>query len=299
MTFSKGQRNALIAIAVAVLAIILCKFILPYIRSKELRSSYEFLKKSDLLENLLKKANSDHGTYGIFDAQNEDVTVENLDMFYFDPNKTSMEDWKKLGVSEKVIRTIEKYLSKGGKFRRKEDLKKIWGLTTETYNRISPFVVISDSNSTELLSQKNRGKKEIVLIDLNMADTSELLSLNGIGPIFASRIIKYRKLLGGFTDPNQLLEVFGIDSLLFTKLKGHVFIEEHFSPIHITLNTSDFSELAKHPYIGKNLAKKIIQSRSKDGPFKEIKVLQERKLVERKDSFDKLIPYLILWPESP
>ena len=35
------------------------------------------------------------------------------------------------------------------------------------------------------------------LLDLNRADSADLLPLPGIGPVFASRIIRYRDLLGG------------------------------------------------------------------------------------------------------
>src|SRR6266508_3437281 len=43
------------------------------------------------------------------------------ELFFFDPNKLSATEWKKLGLRDKTINTIENYLNKGGHFRKPED----------------------------------------------------------------------------------------------------------------------------------------------------------------------------------
>ncbi len=44
-------------------------------------------------------------------------------LFYFNPNEITVGQWEQLGVSTKVARTVKKYLAKGGKFRKAEDLQ--------------------------------------------------------------------------------------------------------------------------------------------------------------------------------
>ena len=83
-------------------------------------------------------------------------------LFYFDPNVLPLEGWKKLGIREKTITTIQSYLHKGGHFSKPEDLKKIYGLRADEYKRLEPYIRIPTSNLAELSTgQKTESKKEI------------------------------------------------------------------------------------------------------------------------------------------
>ena len=61
------------------------------------------------------------------------------------------------------------------------------------------------------------------LVELNMADTTTLKKVPGIGPVFANRIVKYRNLLGGFYAVSQLREVYGIDEETIKANKEKIF----------------------------------------------------------------------------
>jgi len=49
-------------------------------------------------------------------VETNDVSRPPHDLFIFDPNTLSPGAWKKLGIRDKTIATIQKYLSKGGHF---------------------------------------------------------------------------------------------------------------------------------------------------------------------------------------
>ena len=66
-----------------------------------------------------------------------------VQMFYFDPNKIQETDWIRLGLQERLARTIHHYLEKGGRFKKAEDLKKLYGLHDADYERLYPFVRIA------------------------------------------------------------------------------------------------------------------------------------------------------------
>jgi comEA protein len=57
------------------------------------------------------------------------------------------------------------------------------------------------------------------LININTASTQELMSLPGIGPVLAGRIVEYRKEQGAFIDVEQLLEVKGIGARILARLR--------------------------------------------------------------------------------
>jgi competence protein ComEA len=59
-------------------------------------------------------------------------------------------------------------------------------------------------------------------VDINRADVLALQALPGIGPGLAARIVAYRKAHGRFDEPTELLEVEGIGSKRFERLRPWV-----------------------------------------------------------------------------
>ena len=62
-------------------------------------------------------------------------------------------------------------------------------------------------------------------ININTADSAQLLPLPGIGPVFAGRIIKYRELLGGFVRSDQLYEVYGLKDETIEMIMDQIYID--------------------------------------------------------------------------
>ncbi|RTE50850.1 helix-hairpin-helix domain-containing protein [Actinobaculum sp. 352] len=62
------------------------------------------------------------------------------------------------------------------------------------------------------------------LVNINTATTSELQELPGIGPVLADAIVAWREENGGFSAPEELMEVSGIGQATFEKLRDHVVV---------------------------------------------------------------------------
>ena len=131
---------------------------------------------------------------------------------------------------------------------------------------ISPVVCEStvDTAATALMDSTGQTRKKPKLIEINSADSIILDELPGIGPAFARRIIKYREMLGGFAYPEQLKEVYGMDS---ARLSGFIkLIRVDTSRIRkIDINTATFKELLAHPYLEYDQVKAIARFRDKKG----------------------------------
>ena len=109
--------------------------------------------------------------------------------FPFDPNTVSVEDLCRLGFTEKQAQAIDNYRSKGGRFRRKEDFAKSFVVADSVYRRLEPYITIPR-------------------IDINAADSAAFDGLPGIGPYFAARMVSYRESLGGYSFPEQLMDIY-------------------------------------------------------------------------------------------
>lgn len=68
--------------------------------------------------------NDDDYTYQYDRSKNNYDNQSKQELFFFDPNTISTNEWKKLGLRDKTIRTIQNYLGKGGRFKKSEDFSK-------------------------------------------------------------------------------------------------------------------------------------------------------------------------------
>lgn len=214
--------------------------------------------------------------------------------FDFDPNNLQDEQWKQLGLNDGQIRVLNNYLTKGGKFRRKEDLQKMYVLKDD-YARLEPYIKIKEqpADTTKHFEKKifpAESKSSFARIDIGIADTIELRAIKGVGAARARGIFKYRQALGGFYSVEQLREVWGLDSV-YSQIAPQVFIKDTTNIRKININTATVEQLGAHPYIRKKLGELIFAYRREHGAFADIAALKGMPLVT-KDLFQKLAPYL-------
>lgn len=224
----------------------------------------------------------------------------------FDPNKTGFGELTEMGVPAKVASNWTRYLEKGGHFKKAEDVRKIYGMTAELFNRLKSSIHIprerkvsnetrkSGSRINDSLSNQfkkvysNDNNLLADSVELNFADSAKLEHLPGIGPVLAPRIIRYRNLLGGFYSVAQLREVYGLSEQHYLKASPHIYINgEPFRRFNI--NFASIEELGMHPYIGFRTARKIIKLKNERGKYSSVKDLSE---IMTADSITRLSPYL-------
>lgn len=139
-------------------------------------------------------------------------------------------------------------------------------------------------------------KPKTAKTEINGADSTALLELPGIGPVFAGRIIQYRRKLGGYVSKSQLLEVYGMDSARWQGLISHVRVDT--SRVRkLDLNRATFKELLAHPYLEYGEVKAVARFRDRAGPL--VSVGQLRAAGVLPDSIlAKMIPYLTVIPDT-
>ncbi len=221
--------------------------------------------------------------------------------FAFDPNTASLDTLLKLGFSETSANRIAAYRAKGGTFRIKSDLLKIYGLDSTLYKQLYgniflPSLIKQRKQETVYRSQftrketfKTKGEKPS--FDLNVADTLLLKTVYGIGSKLASRIIKFRNGLGGFIQSEQLKEVYGLDSMVVNRLTKMSFIAAGFTPVKLNINTASEDQLSAHPYIRYKTARAMITYRFQHGDFKEVLDIKKLPVLTQEEA-EKILPYI-------
>ena len=297
-SYSKSERVAILVILLLILCLILLPSAYKHFREPHYIDDPAFEEQLSLFlkhEEAFTKVAA-----GGFDFSNPDkeASRRKITPFVFDPNKLDAAGWQRLGFTEKQAEGIVKYRDKGGRFRVKEDLKRLFVVTDETYRLLEPFVQIE--LETPAQEQGNPGKDTRTplpgkpypkyQVELNRADSAELVKAYGIGPATARRILRYREKIGGFADPEQLMEVSGIDSSRYQQIREGVFADADLIR-KIEINSLSVNELRKHPYIDYYIAKAIVDRRVRKGAYTSPDELKEIPLIY--DAlFKKLRPYI-------
>ncbi|NLD24410.1 MAG: helix-hairpin-helix domain-containing protein, partial [Bacteroidales bacterium] len=151
----------------------------------------------------------------------------------------------------------------------------------------------TDSENQRSFTRKNYVRIEKLspgeTISLNSTDTTEWKKIPGIGSSYSSRIVKYRALLGGFNSKVQLLEVYGINSEMYSRISQYITEDTNFTKIKI--NELEFKDLLRHPYLNYGQVQTIINLRDKKG---NITSINELSMLDEftKDDISRLQPYL-------
>jgi competence ComEA-like helix-hairpin-helix protein len=219
-----------------------------------------------------------------------------LTPFPFDPNTMTFSEWKRLGLTEQQAQQIINYQSKGGYFRYKTDLEKIYSITKEDYQTLEPYIQLASKQeykTKENYETKERYKTEerkIHKVELNEINDIELQKIPGIGQKTASYIVKYRERLGGFININQLTEVYRMDSSRYLQISSYLYVNPD-NIKKININKAEVQELTKHPYIDFYIAKSIVVHRKNYGDYGKAEDIKQA-IFLYEELYQKIIPYL-------
>ena len=300
-TFNKRERNGLLVLLFIMVLITLWPTVYTAYKKDDLEKvtvvqlSLDSLKPEDK-RSMFDNSYTDTQLTALeaeYSSESNTANPTEIILFSFDPNTLDADGWRRLGIPEKNIRTILKYKDKGGKFYKKEDLKKIYGLREADYNRLEPYISFPQKPIFENAEKKETERKVETIrtpLELNTADSMALLAVNGIGPALTSRIIKYRNKLGGYVMVEQLREVYGLLPESFEQVKGQFQVDAS-KVKKLNINTVTTNELKQHPYFRNPLAAMVISYRDQHGSFAQPQDLKNIELIN--DSvYQKIVPYL-------
>jgi DNA uptake protein ComE-like DNA-binding protein len=148
----------------------------------------------------------------------------------------------------------------------------------------------NDTSSQKLQSAGvNESQPYVNIIEINSADTGGLMQIRGIGEVLSRRIIRYRDILGGYSDLQQLLEVYGIDEERHSQILPYLKADT-VSILKIDVNSDEFSVILRHPYLDFQQVSQLFRLREKQLITSPRDLLQLPAFSET--DIEKLRPYL-------
>ncbi len=309
--FSYSETKGFIVLMFIIVIALIIPFIVNIYQSENNNTDFQVIKTtSDAIIKIEQKQNNKNSHYKKYSNnkfEENEYTENRKTVFHnFNPNTATENQFNNLGIPIWLSKRIFKYRQKGGSFRQKEDLLKIYDFPENLYTQLEPYIQIPDnkfyqenikelSKTTENTVLQNRenhkiNHKQPTTFDFNLADTNDLKQIKGIGSKISARIIKYRDKLGGFYSENQLKEVYGLDSTTIQECLKYGYIK---SPIKNSININTISqENFKHLYIKPYQAKIIIAYRNQHGPFKTKEDFSKIYQLD-KETLDKIYPYFV------
>ena len=268
-----------------------------------------------VVEPVVVTTDSMRTTFAVYQAQQDSLRKAKWKKQYardtiaicmqqFDPNTADSSTLVHLGLKPWQASNMLKYRAKGGRYRKTEDLKRLYGMTDSMYLALLPYVVIDTlaidrwRDSVRMAADsvpRYVSHKRDTILNLRTADTTELKMIKGIGSYRAKQIIRYREQLGGFVSVEQLREVKALqpllkDSLSTDSLLSHFFIDS-VRVVPLKVNSMRVEQLQRHPYLSFEQARAIYELRRRKIHLKHLDQLRTLDCLTEQD-IQRLRPYL-------
>jgi len=221
----------------------------------------------------------------------EDVSEPEPKPIYqnFDPNTVTPEELERMNFPSKIAKNLIRYREAGGKYFKKSDVKKLYGVSDSIFSLWESYILIPEQIGKDWDSAKHY-KYVKSLFEINSVDSTELLELTGIGPFFAGKIVRYRIKLGGYSGTGQILEIKGMDSLRFQTICERLRVDTSLI-VRVSLNETSVNALKLHPYISARMAESIMKYIQFNGGINNINELIENNIIIEEE-LTRLRPYL-------
>ncbi|MBC8045784.1 MAG: helix-hairpin-helix domain-containing protein [Fimbriimonadaceae bacterium] len=223
LNFNRAERRAIfVLILISILAIVI-----PSILAKFKNDKQPSTAKLEAVKILLAKSDS----LKIYNENNDDIIDEN-NLFYFNPNTATINDWLALGVNETVAERIVNYISKGGKYYQQSDLLKTYGFTEKDLERLYPYIVFENIDQNKFVKNNSADKINVLENTISISPfnpntiSKEQWVELGVKEYVAGRIINYISKGGKYKSPEDLLKTYGFEQKDYKRLKDYMIFEE-------------------------------------------------------------------------
>ncbi len=213
------------------------------------------------------------------------IQKRNPKMYPFNPSYISDFKGYQLGMSTQEIDRLLAFRAKGNYINSVAQFQEVTKVSDSLLTIISPYFKFPEWASKNRKNKNRDIVKNVIpvkaayhnetLKDLNQATAEELMHIKGIGTKLSTRIVKYRKRLGGFLLNEQLFEVYGLDRTVANEALKHYQVLKKPKIQKLNINEATFKQVLAIVYIDYELTKKIFNYRDEVTTIKSIEDLKQ------------------------
>lgn len=169
VSFTRTERLGIVALSIILLALIIVRATMHFwvkpednsVKQKELATAWAAFKSNQRQEAATGQAVAYNNESSLSNAAPATITPSVTNnasnslkdtvyhtptvrghLFPFNPNTLDSAGFIRLGLREKTTAILLHWRAKGKVFRRKEELKKVYTLTPEDYQRLEPYILL-------------------------------------------------------------------------------------------------------------------------------------------------------------
>jgi DNA uptake protein ComE-like DNA-binding protein len=306
---NKRERRGFAYLLALFFILIIIRISIPYLHLEENNLNAAQKTKLETLRAQFKETQSEEV------VKNQERGIQNnfndLQPIVFNPNTVDEQTLLQLGLLDWQARRFIKYRGNKGRFREASDILAVYGIDSNWVEMMTPYMNFNspgasagidegkkslsftgDESKTTAASKDRINKPKEKSISLNMADTSELKKIPGIGSFFAKTLVQHRQKLGGFFGYDQLLDIPYMKEDAMTAFVTYTYINSS-EVIKLNLNSCSIEQLGQHPYLTWAQARAIVNYRKQHGSYKKLEEIQKTDVISPAD-YVKIAPYLFV-----
>jgi DNA uptake protein ComE-like DNA-binding protein len=307
--YSRTERNGTITLISILLLLILLPYTYASFSTKILLDFSPWKADIAAFEDGVSQkalANNSSKKWNVKTVRGQKEVSVSLKPQKFDPNTASPMDFEAMGLPVRTIKSILNYRAKGGQFRDKESLEKIYTLSQEHYQQLYPFIDLDSraeklAQKTSVEPSKSKPLPAAFDFDPNTA-TGESLEALGLASNTIRSILNYREKGGQFRKVEDFQKIYTLPDSVYQHLRANIKIiqkptystKKKYTPKSyrkIDINTANLEDFQQFRGIGPSYAKRILKMREGLGGFLEVQQVGE--LYKLPDStFQVMLPYL-------
>lgn len=260
-TFTKQQRNGIFLLLILIM-VLQCVYFFIDLSTEDVEiNQYKLAKYTNELDSL----------------RLIEIEKRKPKIYPFNPNYLTDYKGASLGMSNEEIDRLLNFRKQNNWIKSAKQFQEITKVPDSLLNIISPYfkfpewvskTKVSKNNLNEVFSRTKTFKQKQ---DLNKVNNQQLQSINGIGTVLSSRIIKFRnKFVGGFISDAQLQDVYGLTPEVIMKLTNEFTVKTPRQIKKIDLNKATVDDLVTIQHIDYDIAHNIIEQRKLREGYKSI-----------------------------
>jgi len=296
--FTKAERRGIFAFFVVTIFVVVAFKYFSHHKYKGSKSLEIYGYQLDTVSDSKPYPNNSKNYWDPSNSRQYQIVNRKIyEKFEFDPNTCSKDSLLNLGFREYMVNNILKYREKGGYISSLSKFKEIYGIDTSLIESLSGYIKIAPKIKPDFknktyehdIESQLKEEEEKVVVELNSADSIQLLKIKGIGPFYAKKILNMRSKMGGFIDQEQLVELEIIPDSTFQKIKDQIRIDRE-KMGKLDINSINYKQLIQHPYFDKNKVQVLLNYRQNHGPFKSLNELKRIKAFDEQ-FYNQILPY--------